>query len=117
MFGIWRDRFPRLVLKLPDLGGPQEIEFVIDTGFDGDLSLPESVVRQLDITILETRFVQLAGGLHQRCYSYEFFLEWNGQQQPVEVLTLDDNPLLGNGLWDKMLMQVENSEGGEVPIE
>ena len=82
MFGIWRDRFPRLVLKLPDLGGPQEIEFVIDTGFDGDLSLPKSVVHQLDTTIFETRFVQLAGGLHQRCYSYEFFLEWNSSSNP-----------------------------------
>ena len=117
IFGVWRDRFPRLVLTLPGLDGPQEIEFVIDTGFDGEISLPEALVRRLNTTILETRFVQLAGGFHQRYYSYEMALDWNGEQQLVEVLTLDGNPLLGNGLWQSMLLQAENSEGGEVSLE
>jgi len=73
--GEWRDRFPRVTLALPGLGGPHDAEFVVDTGFDGETALPEALINQLDVTILESRFVQLAGGFRQRCYSYGIVLE------------------------------------------
>ena len=63
------------------------------------------------------QFVQLAGGFRQRCYSYEIVLDWDGETRRVEVLTLDGNPLLGNGFWQGSLLQAENQDGGEVLFE
>ena len=115
--GRFRSRFPRATLTLPGLQGPLDVEFVIDTGFDGELALPDALVTQLDVSISETRFVQLAGGFRQRCYSYELLLDWNEEKRLVEVLTLDGNPLIGNGLWEEFLLQAENSATGEVSLE
>lgn len=113
ILGRWRDRFPRVTLTLPSLNGPLDVEFVVDTGFDGEIAVPESLARQLDVTISESRFVQLAGGFRQRCYSYELVLDWEDEPRLVEVLTLDGNPLVGNGLWEGSLIQAENTDGGE----
>ena len=36
----------------------------------------------------------------------------------MEVLTLDGNPLLGNGFWKgSLLQQAENQDGGEVTFD
>ena len=42
--GAWRDGFPRLRLTLMGERGPLDLEFIIDTGFNGDLALPEVFV-------------------------------------------------------------------------
>ena len=115
--GEWRDRFPRVTLSLPGLGGPSDVDFIVDTGFDGEIALPEALITLLDVTILESRFVQLAGGFRQRCYSYEVVLDWNGESRIVEVLTLDGNPLLGNGLWEGLMLHAENTIDGEIMFE
>ena len=46
-FGSFRDGHPRLTVLLPSQNGPLEIEFIVDTGFDGDLALPGPVARRL----------------------------------------------------------------------
>lgn len=42
--GIFRDRFPRVALPLPFLDGPRDVELVLDTGFDGYLTLPSRII-------------------------------------------------------------------------
>ena len=39
IYGQFRSRFPRLTLTLPGLKGPLDVEFILDTGFDGELAL------------------------------------------------------------------------------
>ena len=117
ILGQWRDRFPRVTLTLAGAEGPLDVEFVVDTGFDGELALPASLVRRLDARILETRTVELAGGFQERCYSYELALEWDGEARYVELLALNGRPLIGNDLWRDHSLQAENLVGGEVVIE
>jgi clan AA aspartic protease len=117
MLGRFYSRFPRLSLTLPSSRGPLDIEFIIDTGFDGELALPDDILAMLDVSMSETRFVQLAGGFRQRCDSYEVLLDWNDDERLVEVLTLDGNPLIGNGLWEGFFLQAENVGDGEVSLE
>lgn len=105
MVGQWRDGFPRVTLTLPGVRGPLEVEFIVDTGFDGDLALPEAMIRQLDASILESRLISLAGVCRQRSYYYEM------------VLALGGNPLIDNDLWKDHSLQAENSDGGEVFFE
>ena len=79
ILGQWRDRFPRVTLTLPGANGPLAVEFVVDTGFDGELAMPEALVHRLDARILESRSVELAGGFMERCFAYELILEWDGE--------------------------------------
>lgn len=117
MIGEWRDGFPRVMLTLPGLRGPLEIEFIVDTGFEGGLTLPEALVGQLEVSVQERRSIKLAGGIRQRCYSYEIVVEWADEARVVEVLTLEGNPLLGNDLWKEEALRAENTDGGEVFFE
>lgn len=44
-------------------------------------------------------------------------LEWEDEERLVEILTLDGNPLVGNGLWQGFSLQAENARDGEVLFE
>ncbi len=93
------------------------VEFVVDTGFDGELAMPAALVHRLDARILESRSVELAGGFMERCFAYELVLDWDGETRFVELLTLNGNPLIGNDLWKEQALQAENTDGGEVVFE
>ena len=115
--GYWRDGFPRLTLTL--LGGrePISLEFVVDTGFNGEVALPDSLIGRLGASPKGAHYLELAGGFRQLSYSYELLLEWDGEERTVEVLALDGNPLIGNELWKDQSLQAENMEGGDVLSE
>ncbi len=115
--GEWRDGFPRVSLTLVGMNGPVEVNFIVDTGFNGDVALPENLMSQLGLVPTAAHYVELAGGFRQRCFSYEMMLEWEGDERLVEVLTLDGNPLIGNGLWQGALLHAENEQGGEVSFQ
>lgn len=115
--GQWRDGFPRVTLTLPGLREPLEVEFIVDTGFEGGITLPEALVSQLEVSVQERRAIKLAGGLRQRCYSYEMIVQWEDEARLVEVLTLEGAPLLGNDLWKGQSLYAENTDGGDVLIE
>jgi len=117
MTGQWRDGFPRVTLTL--LGGrePLSLEFVVDTGFNGEIALPEYLIGQLGASPSGTQYLELAGGFRQPSYAYELSLEWDGEERAVEVLALDGNPLIGNDLWKDLSLQVENIDGGDVLFE
>jgi len=52
--GSVRDNFPRLSLNLPGLRGSQSVEFLVDTGFDGELSLPSALLAGLNVVLSRT---------------------------------------------------------------
>ena len=117
MVGQWRDGFPWITLTRPGLNGPFNVDFIVDTGFDGDLALPEAMIRQLDAAILESRLIRLAGAIRQRSYYYEMVLDWSGEPHSIEVLALEGNPLIGNDLWKDHSLHAENMDGGEIFFE
>lgn len=60
--GHVRDSFPRLLLTLPGQDGPLTTEFIVDTGFEGELALPDSLTSRLNTLAQSTRSVRLADG-------------------------------------------------------
>ncbi len=47
--GHFRDGFPRITMALPAHNGlPVLVDFVVDTGFDGELALPASLIHRID---------------------------------------------------------------------
>ena len=117
MLGHVRDRFPRISLALPGRSGPLVIEFIVDTGFDGDLALPQSVINRLEATASDAHNVRLADGSQQARGYYEMSLEWQEEDRLTEVLVLEYERLLGVGLMEGNLLQAEMQTGGEVSLE
>lgn len=115
--GHFRDGHPRLRVSLPGRQGPRMIEFIIDTGFEGDLALSESLILPLESELSGADSFALDDGSRLNCPVYEIILDWNDVERPVEVLAMDGEPLLGTRLMQGLLLQAEIDEGGQVQLE
>ena len=117
ILGHVRDNLPRVMLALPGYDGPVNVEFVVDTAFEGDLALPQSILDHVESVFRGNRLVRLAdGSLRYRDY-YEIVLEWEEEERLTEVALMDNEPLLGVELMAGYLLQVELEDGGEVSLE
>lgn len=115
--GTFRDGHPRLILSLPGIQGAYSLEAIIDTGFEGDLALPQSVIFTVGTALSGIDSFVLADGSRLNCRVYEFLLNWNDEERAVEALVLEGEPLIGTHLMEGTLLQVEMSEGGQVEID
>ncbi len=117
ILGYVRDRFPRVTLQLPGLQGLIDVEFIVNTGFDGDLSLPGSLISQIEATASEFRLIQAVGEKARQTQAFEVLLGWHDEERITEVIILENAPLLGVGLMEGSLLQAEMQTGGEVLLE
>jgi clan AA aspartic protease len=115
--GIVRDLLPRIRLLLPGQDGPIEVEFVVDTGFEGELAVPGSIANQLEAGTFGQRLMFMADRTIRECPACYIDLEWNEDLRSTEVLILDGNPLLGMYLMNGFQLQIEAREGGEVYLD
>lgn len=117
-FGEVRGRFPRTRLTLPGRDGPFEVEFIIDTGFDGELALPPELAHRLDGQTAGHQALSLADGTTIVSPYYRVLLEdWEGEPRLTEVLMLDGSPLLGVQMLEGYWLHAQMTAGGEVEIE
>lgn len=117
ILGQVRRRFPRVVLTLPGRGGPFDVEFTVDTAFDGDLALPPELAQRLDAQPSGNRALSLAGGPLFVSAACEIQLDWGNEDRLTEVLILDGNPLLGVVLMDGFHVGADMEPGGDVSLE
>ena len=117
ILGHVRDNLPRVTLSLPGIAGPVFIEFIVDTGFDGELALPSSLVRQLEADYQGDKPIMLADSFARSQPSFEVALDWEEESRPTEILVLEGAALLGSVLLAGSLLQAEMTDGGEVSIE
>ena len=115
--GYVRDYFPRVMLSLPGQNGPVSVEFIVDTGFDGDLSLPSELIRQMVASLSTTRIIRLADGSTQRRPYYELLMDWDGEERVTEITVLENTPLLGALLLGSFSVDMEMTTGGIVQID
>jgi clan AA aspartic protease len=115
--GHVRDYFARVMLTLPGLVAPLSVEFILDTGFEGQLTLPMSAINALQSTYVGNRRVLLADGSLRDRPSYTTTIDWDDQERMVEIMLLEGSPLLGVELLAEMYVQIEMTDGGEVSIE
>jgi clan AA aspartic protease len=105
----------RLILRAPD-GRDVEVEFVIDTGFNGCISLPSTLVSQLDLPWRRRGRAELADGSGIIFDIYEVNVVWNGQLRPVSVDEIDATPLIGMALLERHELTIQVWPGGDVRI-
>lgn len=76
----------------------QEIEAVVDTGFNGFLTLPPALVAALDLPHIGRGRAILANGAEALFDVYEVTILWEGQPRVVEVDAADADALVGMAL-------------------
>ena len=69
-------------------GHAQEVDALIDTGFNGFLTLPPAVVTALGLTRRSRGRAQLANGREEVFDIYGVTVLWDGQPQYVEAAVL-----------------------------
>ena len=85
----------------------------MDTGFEGELTLPLSVLAQLKASPSTGRRIQLADGSQREQPVFLLMLDWNSELRLTEVLGMEGNPLLGTLLLAENMVQLEMTDGGE----
>lgn len=108
------------VITLPLLGPAgqmQEIEAVIDTGFNRFLALPSAVVSDLGLAIVSGVRVTLADGSEVPVDVCGVTVLWDGQPRYVDTYVAGGTPLVGMALLESHKLYVEVSDGGRVVIE
>lgn len=96
---------------------PQQIEAVIDTGYNGCLTLPSNLVSALQLPFAGHRRGTLADGSVTRLDVYLASVVWHGQQRDVLISQAAGTPLIGMSLLAGSRMSIDVVDGGDVTIE
>ena len=111
------DLEPRLVLRVRAAGGqPNEVEVVIDSGFNGFRTLPPALIAALGLQWLCRQQGELADGRVLTFDVYVATVDWDGQPRSVEVEAADSQPLLGMALMQGSELRMQVLPGGPVTI-
>lgn len=111
-----REAIIRFSVRGPD-GQEQEIEAVIDTGFNGFLTLSPSIVAALGLPLLGRGRAILANGSEELFNVHEVTVIWDGQTRVVEIDAADTDALVGMSMLYGYKLQVQAIDGGTVTIE
>ncbi len=110
-----REAVVRLLVTGPR--GQQKIEAVVDTGFDGWLSLPSAVITQLGLPWKRRGRALLADGSESVFDIYEGTALWDRRRRRVPVDEADTTPLVGMALLDGYELRVQVRPGGKVAVK
>jgi clan AA aspartic protease len=119
MFGVINNNCEAIIkVAVGRIDSPKTaIDAVIDTGFTGFLSLPHSVITDLDLPWHYRDIGTLGDGSEVVFEIYKASVIWDGLNQVVDVAASDSDPLVGMSLIYGFKLQIEAVEGGLVTIE
>jgi clan AA aspartic protease len=98
-------------------GQREAINTVIDTGFDGFLSLPSETIVRLGLPWTISNPATLGDGSEVLFDFYTGTVIWDGQYRAIDIAESETEPLLGMAMLYGYRLQVDNVEGGIVKIE
>lgn len=75
--GVFRAGHPCTAITVYGGAAPQELEFIVDTGFEGDLALPSHVAFAICGTAAGVRRRVLANSAAINCRLYRASIEWS----------------------------------------
>jgi clan AA aspartic protease len=119
MISGWVNAYREAVVRLPlrsSQGREQSVEVVIDTGFNGYLTLPPDLIRELGLPFRRNGRAVLGDGSEITFDIHEAVILWDGKPRRIAVDAADTDPLLGTGLLSGHELSVEFVEGGEALI-
>jgi clan AA aspartic protease len=98
-------------------GQEQEIQVIIDTGFDGSLTLPPALISTLGLPWRRRGRALLADGQGSVFDIYEATVVWDGTPRRIPVDEADITPLIGMALLYGYELTVQAVENGSVFIK
>ena len=98
-------------------GHEHEIEAVLDTGFNGSLTLPPALIAALGLPWRTRSLVILANGTDDLCDIYAATVIWDGRARHILVEAADTGPLVGMALLYGHDVRMQVVAGGSVSIE
>ena len=93
-----------------------DVDAIVDTGFNGWLALPASMVASLGLRRRSTGSATLADGSVRQFDVYAVEVFWDGLWHPVLMSTIGNEPLLGTRLLGGHELRVAVVPGGAVEI-
>lgn len=98
-------------------GQVHDVEAVVDTGFNGLLTLPPTLVEALRLPQIGSSTAILANGAEDVCNVHEATVLWDGHPKRVRVDAADTTPLIGMSLLEGHNLNVDVHRGGRVLIK
>ena len=107
------------IVQLAVIGEQQKAQgicAVIDTGFTGSLTLPPTLIADLELMWFTQQEGFLGDGSRRTFDVYRGTVIWDGQLRVIEVNASDTAPLVGMALLEGFELRVQAYEGGSVAI-
>jgi clan AA aspartic protease len=98
-------------------GQRQLIDAVIDTGFNGFLTLPSTLITGLDLPWSASDIVTLGDGSETLFDLYAATIIWDGQYREIDIAESETEPLIGMAMLYGYRLQIDAVEGGIVKVE
>ena len=94
-----------------------EVEFVVDTGFEGFLTLPPDRVVEFGLPYIAKIQANLADNSRIATNAYAMKIVWGGVERDVVVLAMGRRPLIGTALLEDLHLSIDFFEGGTVLVD
>ena len=91
-------------------------DVIVDTGFNGWLSLPPSIISQLGLIWKRRGRAILGDGSECIFNVYEAVVLWDGEILTIPIDEADSEPLIGMSLMEGYQLTVQAIEGGRVEL-
>ena len=111
-----REAVISLKLRGPN-GDEEEIEAIVDTGFNDYLTLPSSTLSQLALPFAAPTQGMLADGSIVSLDYYEVTVVWDNQPRKILALEAEGGPLVGMSLLYGYRLTLDAIDGGPVTID
>lgn len=111
----FREAILRVILRGPG-GVEREIEAVVDTGYDGALTLPPSLIGDLGLPFRRRASALLGDGTRSVHDVHEGVVLWSGQARRIAVDAAETDALLGMALLEGHELTIQVIAGGLVSV-
>lgn len=105
-----------VILCLTELSN-REIDCIVDTGFEGFLTLPSAVISKLGLQYIARIDANLADNSNVAVNVYLATILWNGVEREVAVLGMGRRPLIGTALLEDYHLSIDFYDGGTVLVD
>jgi clan AA aspartic protease len=115
---VGRDRFALVELAVKSGSGQaKNIKTIVDTGFNGALTLPLNMIAELGLPWRSRGSAILANGEEDEFDIHAATVIWDGAPRRILVEAAATEPLIGMRLLDGHELRIQVRSGGSVTIE
>ena len=107
---------PVFEVEVQGARGSESIEFVVDTGFEDEMSLPSFAIHRLRLPFVSRENAILADGSLVEFDLYEAEIRWHGEWRIVSIHEADTDPLIGMALLNGSDLRITVRRGGAVQV-